>query len=307
MWEERLLSFVCRRQGDPVVWDDRFVWSRLLLALAAGCWVLACPILAMALPNSVPPVLVPFIPLVAGVALLIGRFECLTAALALGAGTFAALGWWGMWNHGRGDGTTTFLLASAVPVGGLAWLVFHQTREDDRCGLWRNPHSVSAALACGAVMGCGAWTVALWAMREMAGIGHIGVNGLLLVVWMPVSLWCALAGAAAVTAARTAAASEPMALDRLDGMGGVALAGVVFVPWALGSGIMLFEAATRGPFYRILHPEQTTPLWLAVAPVVIGISAINAARLLLALLMAPRYASPLPEHPVLPDTVDDTP
>lgn len=52
-----------------VLWDDRFILSRMALGIAAGCWVLAGLPLALFPPSLIPPVLIPALPVVAGAAL----------------------------------------------------------------------------------------------------------------------------------------------------------------------------------------------------------------------------------------------
>lgn len=278
-----------------VLWDDRFILSRMALGIAAGCWVLACLLMVMFPPSLVPPVLVPVIPVAVAVALAIGRFRRLILIGAAFTAMVAALAWWAATQYGN----VALPLISALLAAGLAWLVFIQTVQDDCSGLWRDSHILSAALACCTVAAFGLWCAALWAMREFEQTGHPGINGLLLWGWMLASLWCALSSHQALKSAQEAASKGSVAEDELGDRQTTAVLGVWFAPWGLGAATLFIEAASRGPFHHILHPEQTTPLWIAIVPLVIAISAVNAARVLHGMLRAPKYAG-VPMPPVQP-------
>ena len=273
-----------------ILWDNRFSWSRMALGVAAGCWILACPLFAAAPGALAPLALVPAVPVVAGIALAVGRFDPLAKIAAAAAFALGALGWWIAWDHGQGNGDMMLALLSALPPGWLTWYVFWSARANDLTGVWGNPHSVSAAMACCAVVACGLWGVALWAMREFAHVGHPGIQTPLLWVWMVSSLWCVNTVVPALKAAQEVRRLAAPLRARLHDHESVVLFGVFLLPWGLGAGTMFIEAASRGPFDHILHPGRTTPLWLAVVPLVIGVSALNAARTLHALLTTPRDA-----------------
>lgn len=260
--------------------DDRFVWSPMAFGVAAACWTLAAPFL-----GTLPPAALAAVALTAAAALAVGRFDALAKIAAAGALAVGALGWRIAWDGGGGAGDVTVAIVSALPPGWLVWYVFYLAREGDRSGLWRNPHAVSAAMACCAVAACGAWSIGLWALGE-AKIGDFRhLQALLLFVWMLSSMWCV----------NTA---YPALKGRLPAHEGVALFGVWFAPWALGAATLVIDVAGRGPFDHILHPERTTPLWLAVVPLVIGVSALNALRVLRALLTALRLAATMrPDAP----------
>ncbi|MDQ2106386.1 hypothetical protein [Azospirillum isscasi] len=274
-----------------ILQDGRFVLSRMVLGTAAASWMLASPVLGM-----LPPFVLAVIPVVAALALVAGRFDLLAKLAAAGAFVVGALGWW----IARGPGgDVTVALVSALPAGWLIWYVLHLLREDDRAGLWNAPHAVSAAMACCAVIACGAWSVALWALREGGHAELYGLQVALLWVWMLASLWCANTGYPALKAMRERFGAGSAPHDRLQSQEGVALFGVWFAPWALGAATLFIDVAGRGPFDHLLHPERTMPLWVSAIPLVVGLSALNALRVLHALLTAPRLAADAPRDAML--------
>lgn len=283
------------RERPKIIWDDRFVWSRAAFGSAAACWTLAGPFL-----GSLPPVALVVVVLIAAAGLAAGRFDALAKLAAAAALAVACLGWRIAWNDGDGAGDVTVAVVSALPPAWLVWYGFYLVREDGDAALWRAPHAVSAGMACCAVVACAAWSVGLWALGQ-AGAGDFRfLQVLLLFVWMGASLWCVNAVAPTLKAAKEkgrddrAGDERPEVAERLERSEGTTLFGVWLWPWALGAVALVVDVAGRGPFDRILHPEPTTPLWIAVVPAVVGISGMNALRVLAALLSAGRRKTPPP-------------
>ncbi|MGY0793153.1 hypothetical protein ACW7BJ_27620 [Azospirillum argentinense] len=280
--------------AEPAILQgNRFVLSRMALGIAAASWVLASPVLGM-----LPPSVLAAVPVAAALALSAGRFDLLAKLAAVVAFIVGAVGWW----IARGPaGDVTVALVSVLPAGWLTWYVLHILRTDDHAGVWSTPYAVSAAMSCCVVIACGAWSVALWAMREWGRTDLYGLQVPLLWVWMLASLWCANASYPALKVAQERLGAGSANYNRLKSHGGVALFGVWFAPWALGAATLFIEAAGRGPFDHLLYSERTMPLWVSTIPLVVGLSALNALRVLHALLTAPRLAVGVPPDAVLED------